>query len=141
MYMGGASSDVDRDDADADVPEAEWSLQTSSPLVAQRWSGGILPPNDPPTICDVRGCWCVCGDEALPVAHSWHALGEADEDEDFAGIGVNHEDRDLVPERLGVTMRSYSSVLASLEIKEATYFAKLGTTGCLRTWMVRILGL
>jgi hypothetical protein len=58
VYVGGASSDVDRDDADADVPEAEWSLQTSSPLVAQRWTGGT-PPNDPPTICDMRGCWCV----------------------------------------------------------------------------------
>jgi hypothetical protein len=83
----------------------------------------------------------VGGNVALPVARSWHALGEADEDEDFAGIGVNHRDRDLVPERLGGTMRSYSSVLTSLEIKEATYFAKLGTTGCLRTWIVRISGL
>ena len=38
----------------------------------------------------------VGGDEALPVARSWHALGEADEDEDFADTGVNHKDGGLV---------------------------------------------
>ena len=38
----------------------------------------------------------VGGDEALPVARSWHALGEADEDEDFANTGVNHKDGGLV---------------------------------------------